>query len=37
MTGRFSSAPEQETTASAATRVGKAKARFDAIRVDYPN
>ena len=36
MTDRFSSAPEQEMPASAANRVGKAKARFDAIRVDYP-
>ena len=34
MTDRFSSAPEQEMPASAANRVGKAKARFDAIRVE---
>jgi len=33
---RSSSAPEQESAASAAARVGKAKARFDTIRVDYP-
>ena len=36
MTNPSSSAPEQESAASAAARVGKAKARFDAIRVDYP-
>ena len=36
MTERFDSASKHETVASAATRVGKAKARFDAIRVDYP-
>jgi len=31
-----SSAPEHESAASAAARVGGAKAKFDAIRVDYP-
>lgn len=36
MTDRSRSAPKQETPASAASRVGKAKASFDAIRVDYP-
>ena len=36
MTDRSSPVLRQETPASAATRVGKAKASFDAIRVDYP-
>lgn len=36
MTDQFSPVLSKETSASAAARVGKAKASFDAIRVDYP-